>query len=162
MAKTKTKIAWKNVSKKFGDNIILDGINLEAMEGRSLVIIGGSGTGKSVTLKLALGLLAPDEGQVEIDGRSIKAHHEDDPGVAQIGMLFQSGALFDSMTVWENISFRLLNMGRMKRPEARKRAIEALEHVDLEPDVADKRPGELSGGMLKRVALARAVVTRRS
>lgn len=160
MAQMRTKIAWKDVSKRFGDNIILDGLNLEAKEGRSLVIIGGSGTGKSVTLKLALGLLAPDSGAIEIDGRPIKAHHEDDPGVAQVGMLFQSGALFDSLTVWENIAFRLLNLGRMKRPEARKRAVTALEQVDLEPDVADKRPGELSGGMLKRAALARAVVTR--
>lgn len=160
MAQTKTKIAWKSVSKRFGDSVILDDLTLEAKEGRSLVIIGGSGTGKSVTLKLALGLMPTDKGSVEIDGNAIKPMHEDDPGIAQIGMLFQSGALFDSMTVWENVSFRLYNTGRMKRPEARKRAIDALEQVDLEADVADKRPGELSGGMLKRAALARAVVTR--
>lgn len=154
------KIAWKDVTLSFGARTILDRFNLDAEEGRSLVIIGGSGVGKSVTIKIALGLLAPQKGRVEIDGRRVRSHAQHDPGVAQIGMLFQSGALFDSLPVWRNVAFRLLNAERVGADEARARAIEALDQVDLAPDVADKRPRELSGGMLKRVALARAIVAR--
>jgi phospholipid/cholesterol/gamma-HCH transport system ATP-binding protein len=154
------KIAWKDVTVRFGRQTVLDGLNLQADEGRSLVIIGGSGEGKSVTLKTALGLIAPDKGRVEIDGRAVRPGHEDDPGVAQIGMLFQSGALFDSLPVWKNVAFRLLHRDHMNADEARERALEALDQVDLEPVVADKRPSELSGGMLKRAALARAIAAR--
>jgi len=154
------KIAWKNVTKRFGSKTVLDGLSLDAYEGKSLVIIGGSGTGKSVTIKTALGLIAPDKGVVEIDGRAVRPEDPSDPGLDQIGMLFQSGALFDSLTIWENIAFKLLKAGRMKRPEARARAIEALEQVDLEPDVANRATRELSGGMLKRASLARAIVTK--
>lgn len=160
MAKDDVKIAWKGVTKRFGDNLVLDGLDLVAYEGRSLVVIGGSGSGKSVTVKLALGLLRPDKGCVEIDGRKVAYGKENDPGVAQIGMLFQSGALFDSLSVWENVAFRLLHAERMDKDEARARAIEALEQVDLDEDVADDRPAELSGGMQRRVALARAVVAK--
>ncbi|MCH8521877.1 ABC transporter ATP-binding protein [Glycocaulis sp.] len=154
------KIAWKSVSKRFGEKIVLDGLDLEAHEGRSLVIIGGSGTGKSVMLKTALGLIAPDKGHVEIDGQRVHPGDPSGPGLAQIGMLFQSGALFDSLTVWENIAFKLIKAEGVKRSEARERAIEALGLVDLEAGVANREPRELSGGMLKRASLARAIVTR--
>ncbi len=160
MSEASVKIAWKGVHKRFGRNHVLRGVNLEAREGRSLVVIGGSGSGKSVLLKCALGLLRPDEGAVEIDGKPVRAHDPDDPGVMQIGMLFQSGALFDSLTVWENVAFRLLHKDKMKRSEAKERAIEALSHVDLGADAGEKNPRELSGGMLKRAALARAIVAR--
>ncbi|WP_270375693.1 MULTISPECIES: ABC transporter ATP-binding protein [Marinicauda] len=152
------KIAWKSVTKSFGRKTVLEGLDLVAYEGRSLVIIGGSGTGKSVTIKLALGLLRPDSGSVEIDGEAVEYGRENDPGVQQIGMLFQSGALFDSLSVWENVSFRLLHAEHVKKDEAKERAIAALDQVDLEADIADRRPAELSGGMQRRVALARAVV----
>ena len=154
------KIAWKAVTVRFGRQTVLDHLDLEAHEGRSLVVIGGSGTGKSVTLKTALGLVAPQAGRVEIDGRAVRPGQEDDPGVAQIGMLFQSGALFDSLPVWHNVAFSLIHAETTGRDEARERAVEALGAVDLDEDVADKRISELSGGMLKRVALARAVVAR--
>jgi phospholipid/cholesterol/gamma-HCH transport system ATP-binding protein len=159
MAQT-AKIAWNDVTIRFGRQTVLDRLNLEAVEGRSLVIIGGSGSGKSVMLKTALGLIAPDCGRVQIDGRAVRPGHEDDPGVAQVGMLFQSGALFDSLPVWKNVSFRLLHRDHMQADEARERALEALDQVDLDPDVADKRPSQLSGGMLKRAALARAIAAR--
>lgn len=158
MATDDVKIAWKSVTKRFGDNLVLDGLDLEAHQGRSLVIIGGSGSGKSVTIKLALGLLKPDGGRVEIDGRKVAYGKEDDRGVAQIGMLFQSGALFDSLSIWENVAFRLLHAEHMKRSEAKERAIAALDQVDLDADIAEDRPASLSGGMQRRVALARAVV----
>jgi len=160
MSDAPVKIAWRGVHKRFGANHVLRGLDLEAYEGRSLVVIGGSGTGKSVLLKVALGLLKPDAGAVEIDARPVRAFNPEDPGVAQIGMLFQSGALFDSMSVWENVAFRLLKHDRMKRSEAKDRALEALAQVDLGADVGEKAPRELSGGMLKRAALARAIVAR--
>lgn len=160
MANDDVKIAWKSVTKRFGGNLVLDGLDLEAHQGRSLVIIGGSGSGKSVTIKLALGLLKPDSGRVEIDGRRVAFGKENDPGVAQIGMLFQSGALFDSLSVWENVAFRLLHAENMKKSEAKDRALAALDQVDLDADLGEKRPAELSGGMQRRVALARAVVAK--
>ncbi|MEQ8404307.1 MAG: ATP-binding cassette domain-containing protein [Oceanicaulis sp.] len=154
------KIAWKDVTVRFGSKTVLDRFNLEAHEGRSLVVIGGSGVGKSVTIKTALGLIKPNSGKVEIDGRAVKYNREDDPGVAQIGMLFQSGALFDSLPIWKNIAFRLLHAEHMNEEDARERALDALDQVDLARENADKRPGSLSGGMLKRAALARAIVGR--
>jgi len=155
------KIAWENVTVGFeGRKPVLDQMNLEAHEGRSLVVIGGSGTGKSVSLKTALGLIRPLKGAVKIDGRAVQSGKENDPGVAQIGMLFQSGALFDSLPVWRNIAFRLLHSEHVNADEARTRAIEALEQVDLKAEVADQRPGSLSGGMLKRAALARAIMAK--
>jgi phospholipid/cholesterol/gamma-HCH transport system ATP-binding protein len=160
MSQTIAKIAWTDVTIRFGRQTVLDGLNLEAEEGRSLVIIGGSGSGKSVMLKTALGLIRPDKGCVNIDGRPVRPGHEDDPGVAQIGMLFQSGALFDSLPVWKNIAFRLLHRDHTGADEARQRALEALDQVDLDAEVADKRPSQLSGGMLKRAALARAIAAR--
>lgn len=150
-------ITLDNVHKAFGDNKILRGVNLTIPKGESMVIIGGSGTGKSVTLKSVLGLVKPDSGTILVDGVDVETADRD-AFLARFGMLFQGAALFDSMPVWQNISFRLLR-GSLKRPrdEARDIAIEKLRRVGLKPHVADLFPAELSGGMQKRVGLARAI-----
>jgi phospholipid/cholesterol/gamma-HCH transport system ATP-binding protein len=150
-------IALEGVSKSFGQKHVLRGVDLTVPKGTSMVIIGGSGTGKSVTLKCVLGLVEPDAGTIRVDGRDV--HEGDrDAFLARFGMLFQGGALFDSLPVWQNVAFRLLR-GALKRPrrEAREIAIEKLRRVGLTPDVADAFPAELSGGMQKRVGLARAI-----
>jgi phospholipid/cholesterol/gamma-HCH transport system ATP-binding protein len=136
---------------------VLQGVDLTVDTGTSTVIIGGSGTGKSVLLKCILGLVTPDSGTIRLDGEDV-ARAERDAFLAKFGMLFQGGALFDSMPVWQNVAFRLLR-GSLKRPagEAREIAVEKLRRVGLTPDVADKFPAELSGGMQKRVGLARAI-----
>jgi len=143
--------------KAFGNNNVLQGIDLTVESGTSTVIIGGSGTGKSVLLKCILGLVKPDSGTILLDGEDV-AKAERDAFLAKFGMLFQGGALFDSMPVWQNVAFRLLR-GSLKRPtkEAKEIAIEKLRRVGLTPDVAEKFPAELSGGMQKRVGLARAI-----
>jgi phospholipid/cholesterol/gamma-HCH transport system ATP-binding protein len=150
-------ITLENVHKSFGSNAVLRGVNLSVPRGKSLVIIGGSGTGKSVALKCVLGLITPDAGAITVDGQDVKTA-EREAFLARFGMLFQGGALFDSVSVWQNVAFRLLR-GALKRPrdEAREIAIEKLRRVGLKSDVADKFPGELSGGMQKRVGLARAI-----
>ena len=150
-------IELTNIHKRFGANKVLQGTTLAVPKGTSLVIIGGSGTGKSVTLKCILGLVKPDSGTITIDGRDISSGDRD-AFLARFGMLFQGAALFDSIPVWQNVAFRLLR-GTLKRPldEAREIAIEKLRRVGLTPDVADKFPAELSGGMQKRVGLARAI-----
>ena len=150
-------IQMQDVKKAFGSKEVLRGINLLVESGESLVIIGGSGTGKSVCLKCILGIIPPDSGTILLDGRDV-AKEERDPFLARFGMLFQGGALFDSLTVWQNVAFRLLR-GSLKRPkaEAREIAVEKLRRVGLTPDVADLFPAELSGGMQKRVGLARAI-----
>lgn len=150
-------ITFTNVKKSFGDNHVLRGVTLEVPSGESMVIIGGSGTGKSVLLKTVLGLIHHDSGSITVDG--VKVDQGDhDAFLARFGMLFQGGALFDSLSVWQNVSFRLLR-GALKRPreEARAIAIEKLKRVGLKSDVADRFPSELSGGMQKRVGLARAI-----
>ena len=149
-----------DVHKSFDNNAVLKGVNLEVEKGKSMVIIGGSGTGKSVTLKCVLGLIAPDQGTILVDGQDA-ARAERDAFLARFGMLFQGGALFDSLSVWQNVAFRLLN-GALKRPpeEARQIAIDKLRRVGLGADVADKFPAELSGGMQKRVGLARAIAAK--
>ncbi|SLN34612.1 Glutamine transport ATP-binding protein GlnQ [Falsiruegeria litorea R37] len=146
-----------NVKKSFGGNHVLQGLNLEIPKGSSMVIIGGSGTGKSVALKCVLGLITPDSGTITVDGQDA-SKGDRDAFLAKFGMLFQGGALFDSLTVWQNVAFRLLR-GSLKRPtdEAREIAIEKLRRVGLKADVADRLPAELSGGMQKRVGLARAI-----
>ena len=146
-----------DVHKSFGSNAVLRGVNLKIAKGESMVIIGGSGTGKSVALKSVLGLIKPDSGTILVDGVDVEKAHRDS-FLSQFGMLFQGGALFDSMSVWENVSFRLLR-GHLKKPreEARAIAIEKLRRVGLRETVADQYPGELSGGMQKRVGLARAI-----
>ena len=154
------KLEWRGVRKRFGGAPVLADLNLAVAPGRSLVIIGGSGQGKSVTIKIAIGLMTPDAGQVLIDGvdvtgLSARARR----GLfARFGMLFQGAALFDSLSVWENVAFRLINADGVPRAAARKRAVEALARVRLGAEAADLYPGELSGGMQKRVGLARAVV----
>jgi phospholipid/cholesterol/gamma-HCH transport system ATP-binding protein len=153
------RIELRGVTKAFGATPVLAGVDLRVMPGESLVIIGGSGTGKSVTLKCILGILRHDAGAILIDGA---------PGeridrrafLRDFGMLFQGGALFDSLPVWRNVSFRLMQARRpLSRRAARARAIEKLGRVGLGPEVADLYPAELSGGMQKRVGLARAIAT---
>jgi phospholipid/cholesterol/gamma-HCH transport system ATP-binding protein len=154
------KLSLRGVTKAFGDKVVLDGVDLDVEAGRSLVIIGGSGQGKSVTIKIAIGLMRPDAGQVLVDGQDVtglkgaaaQAH------AGRFGMLFQGAALFDSLPVWENVAFRLLNADRVPRKQARERAMDALAKVRLPADAAELYPVELSGGMQKRVGLARAVV----
>ncbi|MFY0622590.1 MAG: ATP-binding cassette domain-containing protein [Pelagimonas sp.] len=146
-----------NVKKSFYNNRVLQGVNLKIDRGTSMVIIGGSGTGKSVLLKSVLGLVVHDSGTITLDGQDV-TKADRDTFLARFGMLFQGGALFDSLPVWQNVAFRLLR-GSLKRPkdEAREIAIEKLRRVGLKPDVADRLPAELSGGMQKRVGLARAI-----
>ncbi|OOY30555.1 ATP-binding cassette domain-containing protein [Thioclava sp. F36-6] len=150
-------ITLDGITRSFGSKHVLRGVNLVVPTGQSTVIIGGSGTGKSVLLKCILGLIEPDGGKITLDG--VDVHEgERDAFLARFGMLFQGGALFDSFSVWENVAFRLLR-GALKRPkaEAREIAVEKLRRVGLSPDVADLYPAELSGGMQKRVGLARAI-----
>ena len=150
-------IELRDLHKSFGQNHVLAGVDLSIKRGKSMVIIGGSGTGKSVLLKSILGLIKPDGGQILVDGQDI-TQADRDAFLARFGMLFQGGALFDSLPVWQNIAFRLMR-GSLKRSkdEARDIAIEKLRRVGLKPDVADRFPAELSGGMQKRVSLARAI-----
>ncbi|WP_170383068.1 ABC transporter ATP-binding protein [Ruegeria atlantica] len=150
-------IRMENVQKAFGDNPVLQGMNLEIPKGTSMVIIGGSGTGKSVALKCILGLIKPDSGMIYVDGKDA-TKGDRDKFLARFGMLFQGAALFDSLPVWQNVAFRLLR-GPLKRPPeyAREIAIEKLRRVGLKSNVADRFPSELSGGMQKRVGLARAI-----
>lgn len=152
----------KDVHKSFGPKQVLKGVNLDVAPGKSLVVLGGSGSGKSVMLKNALGLMTPNKGQILFDGEDV-THDQGktrEAMRARIGMLFQSAALFDSLTVWENIAFRLLNADGMKRKDAKERAIDTLRQVRLGSDVADLTPAEISGGMQKRVGLARAIVSK--
>ncbi len=153
------KIELRGVHKSFGAKKVLCGIDIGVAEGESLVIIGGSGSGKSVTLKCILGLVKPDKGQILIDGKDTSVNGNGTLLRDQIGMLFQGGALFDSMKVWENVAFRLLHNSGTSRDEAYKIAIEKLASVGLEERVGQLLPAELSGGMQKRVSLARAIAT---
>jgi phospholipid/cholesterol/gamma-HCH transport system ATP-binding protein len=150
-------ITLSNVHKAFGANKVLRGIDLTVPKGTSTVVIGGSGTGKSILIKCILGLVEPDSGVITVDGVDVTTQPRD-AFLARFGMLFQGGALFDSLPVWQNVAFRLLR-GSLKRPkaEAKEIAIEKLRRVGLAPDVADQFPAELSGGMQKRVSLARAI-----
>lgn len=155
------KIAVSGVHKRFGKKVVLDGVDLDVARGQSLVIIGGSGTGKSVLLKSILGLVRPDSGSIKVDGvetvgMSASAREE---VLRKFGMLFQGSALFDSLTVWENVAFGLIQGRKMKRAQARDIAVEKLGQVGLGPEVGELSPAELSGGMQKRVALARAIAT---
>lgn len=145
------------VAKSFGENHVLRDVNLTIDKGSSMVIIGGSGTGKSVLLKSILGLVTPDSGTITLDGQDV-TKADRDAFLARFGMLFQGAALFDSLPVWQNVAFRLLR-GSLKKPrdEARAIAIDKLRRVGLKYNVADRFPAELSGGMQKRVGLARAI-----
>ena len=150
----------RGVHKRFGDKDVLRGVDLTVAPGQSLVIIGGSGTGKSVTIKCALGLMTPDKGEVFFDGQPARSRSAIAALRRRTGMLFQGGALFDSLTVWENIAFALMYRDAVSRGEAKKRAVETQAKVRLGASAADLRPAELSGGMQKRVALARAIIAR--
>ena len=150
-------ITLSDVHKSFGTNAVLRGVNVSVERGQSLVVIGGSGTGKSVLIKCILGLVTPDAGTITVDGADVTQQPRD-AFLARFGMLFQGAALFDSLPVWQNVAFRLLR-GSLAQPwpQAKEIAIEKLRRVGLSPDVADRLPAELSGGMQKRVGLARAI-----
>jgi phospholipid/cholesterol/gamma-HCH transport system ATP-binding protein len=153
------KIAVAGLKKAFGSKEVLDGIDLAVKAGESLVVIGGSGTGKSVLIKCILGILYPDAGSIRIDGA--ETTRLGGAARAQLmrkfGMLFQGSALFDSLPVWENVAFGLIEGRGMSRQRARAIALEKLAAVGLGPEVGALSPAELSGGMQKRVALARAI-----
>jgi phospholipid/cholesterol/gamma-HCH transport system ATP-binding protein len=153
------KLRLAALRKAFGPKQVLDGVDLEVPRGSSMVILGGSGSGKSVTVKCVLGLIEPDGGTIEVDGRDLSAmtRAERKAVLDRTGMLFQNGALFDSLPVWENVCFKLLAQKRISRRAARDKAAEVLALVGLAPEVCDLWPAELSGGMQKRVALARAI-----
>lgn len=152
-------IELHDVRKSFGAKHVLNGVTLSVPKGHSLVVIGGSGTGKSVMLKCILGILQPDSGEIRIGGTDVvgvRGKARDDY-LSRFGMLFQGAALFDSLPVWENVAFGLIQGRHMARAKARDIAIEKLGQVGLGPEVANLFPAELSGGMQKRVGLARAI-----
>lgn len=155
------KIEAINIKKTFGNKNVLNGINLQVEEGQSLVIIGGSGTGKSVLLKSIIGLMQPSAGTIKIDGIdfSTLTSREKSKAMAKFGYLFQAGALFDSLTIWENVAFGLLNFKKMPKEQAKKIALVKMQEVGLNSDVANLFPSSLSGGMQKRASLARTIAT---
>ena len=154
-----SKISLRGVTKAFGPKQVLRGIDLDVTPGESMVVIGGSGTGKSVLLKCILGLMQPDDGSIKVDG--VETVDLGDQGRSQVmrkfGMLFQGGALFDSLRVWENVAFGPIQSDGMPTEQARQVAIAKLGNVGLGPEIGELFPSELSGGMQKRVALARAI-----
>jgi len=155
------KIAVRGLKKSFGPKVVLDGIDLDVGVGESVVVIGGSGTGKSVMVKCIIGLLEPDGGSIKIDGEEVTGvpTAEREKMMQKFGMLFQGAALFDSLSVWENVAFGLIQGRNLDRRAAKEIAIAKLGAVGLTPDVGELRPSELSGGMQKRVGLARAIAT---
>jgi phospholipid/cholesterol/gamma-HCH transport system ATP-binding protein len=158
-ASSTPKVELRGVKKRFGSKVVLDGIDLTLEAGHSIVVIGGSGTGKSVMIKCVLGILRPDEGKIFVDGEEVTQLHgrARDAYLRKFGMLFQGAALFDSLPVWENVAFGLIQGRGMGRKRAREVAIEKLATVGLGADVGALSPAELSGGMQKRVGLARAI-----
>ena len=154
-----SRIRLRDLRKSFGGNHVLQGVDLDLHEGESLVVLGASGSGKSVMMKCILGLMEPDSGQILIDGKEASTER----GRASLearrsfGMLFQHSALFDSLRIWENVAFGLIHAKKTPYRQAKEKAIETLGQVGLSPDVADLWPSELSGGMQKRAALARAI-----
>ncbi len=153
------KVELRGVRKRFGSKVVLDGLDLTLGRGESLVVIGGSGTGKSVMIKCVLGILKPDAGQIFVDGKEVTklGGRAREAVLRKFGMLFQGAALFDSLPVWENVAFGLIQGHGVPRRKAKDIAIEKLGKVGLGPDVAMLSPAELSGGMQKRVGLARAI-----
>lgn len=153
------KIHVSDLHKSFGRKVVLDGLDLDVARGESVVVIGGSGSGKSVLLKCILGIIRPDSGSIQIDGQEVTnlRGSDRDALMLKFGMLFQGAALFDSLTVWENVAFGLIQARGMDRTTAYKTAVAKLSQVGLAPDVGMLYPAELSGGMQKRVALARAI-----
>jgi len=153
------KIELRGVKKRFGSKIVLDGLDLAIPRGESIVVIGGSGTGKSVMIKCVLGILRPEGGEIFVDGNEVThlSGRRRDAVLRKFGMLFQGSALFDSLPVWENVAFGLIQGHGMLRAQAKEIAIGKLAKVGLGPEVAELWPAELSGGMQKRVGLARAI-----
>ena len=155
------KIKVRGLCKSFRRKVVLRDLDLDVPKGQSLVVIGGSGTGKSVLIKCIIGLMKPDKGSIEIDGHEVTrmSSGEREEIMHKFGMLFQGGALFDSIPVWENVAFGLIAGRGFNRAEAKEIALRKLAAVGLGPDVANLFPAELSGGMQKRVSLARAIAT---
>jgi phospholipid/cholesterol/gamma-HCH transport system ATP-binding protein len=156
---TDAKLQLTGVKKSFGSKHVLNGIDLSVPKGKSLVVIGGSGTGKSVMIKSVLGIIKPDAGSIKVDGQET-THlnaHDRDVMMKKFGMLFQGGALFDSLKVWQNVAFGLIQGRGMDWKQAREIAIEKIQAVGLRPEAGELYPSELSGGMQKRVGLARAI-----
>lgn len=155
------KIELRDVHKSFGSKVVLDGVDLTIQKGESVVVIGGSGTGKSVMLKSVLGILRPERGSIKVDGEEVIGMRSKarDRMMLKFGMLFQGAALFDSLRVWENVAFGLIQGRGMNRIQAKDIAIEKLAAVGLAESAGELFPAELSGGMQKRVALARAIAT---
>ena len=153
------KVELRGIKKRFGPKIVLDGLDLDIQSGESLVVIGGSGTGKSVMIKCVLGILRPEDGQIFVDGQDVThvSGSRRDAVMRKFGMLFQGSALFDSLPVWENVAFGLIQGRGVARKRAKDIAIEKLAKVGLGSEVAMLWPAELSGGMQKRVGLARAI-----
>lgn len=153
------KLIVKNLSKNFGSKKVLEALNLQVKKGESIVILGGSGSGKSVLIKIIAALIAPSSGSITIDGVEITniSQSGHDQLMEKIGFLFQGGALFDSLPIWENVAFRLLNQKKLSKKSAREIAIQKLKAVGLSEKTADLFPAELSGGMQKRASLARAI-----
>jgi len=153
------KIELKGVKKRFGPKVVLDGVDLSVNAGESLVIVGGSGSGKSVTIKCVLGILRADAGRIFVDGHDVTraTGRKRDEMLRKFGMLFQGGALFDSLPVWENVAFGLIQGRGVRRTKAKDIAMDKLARVGLGAEVAGLSPAELSGGMMKRVGLARAI-----
>ncbi len=159
MVRSNPIIQLSNVCKSFGNKVVLDNCNFEISKGESVVLLGQSGMGKSVSIRLMLGLLKVDSGNIFVNGKDITGFTEDEfyKHNKKIGMLFQNGALFDSMSVWENVAFSLINVDKMSLYKARKIALSKLKDVGLSYRTADLMPADLSGGMRKRVGLARAI-----
>lgn len=159
---THAKISIKNLAKSFSGKSVLTDVTVDVAPQESLVIIGTSGCGKSVTLKCLLGLITPDSGEILIDGVNVvgQSRAERETMLHRFGMTFQFGALFDSLPIWENITFRLRQKQKMKKAEARDIAADIVGQLGLGAHVIDQYPAELSGGMQKRVALARAIADK--
>ena len=155
------KIRLRGVTKTFGPKVVLNGLDLDVWPGESVVVIGGSGTGKSVLIKNIIGLLHPDTGTIEIDGEEVTRMNarEREYVTRKFGMLFQGAALFDSMKIWENVAFGLIQAQGTGRREAKERSIATLARVGLGPQIGELMPASLSAGMQKRVSLARAIAT---
>jgi len=160
MTQAAPKIRLHNVIKTFGDNRVLDGLSLELQAGHNLALIGSAASGKTVLLKCILGLHAIDGGSIAIDGQEISGldNGAREKILDRFGVVFQRSALFDSLPVWQNIAFKRITTGGAKRKEAREAAILKLQQVGMKPETADLFPASLSGGMQKRVALARAIM----
>ena len=159
---TVPKIKLTGVKKSFGHKHVLRGLDLTVGQSESVVVIGGSGTGKSVTLKCILGILKPDAGMIQVDGEETTklSGQARDKHLAKFGMLFQGAALFDSLPVWQNVAFKLMRVEKISRKDAKERAMATLASVGLGSDVGELYPAELSGGVQKRVGLARAVAAK--